>query len=89
MTMNPIASGLTSLCLMLLAGCNSAPLSPERPLTISGCPAVTPCSLESAAPKDNGGLQTEVERIGLAWAECAAKVDMIIRTQGAPHEQAR
>ncbi|MCU9199464.1 Rz1-like lysis system protein LysC, partial [Pseudomonas aeruginosa] len=31
MTMNPIASGLTSLCLMLLAGCNSAPLSPERP----------------------------------------------------------
>ncbi|MDC8992319.1 Rz1-like lysis system protein LysC, partial [Pseudomonas aeruginosa] len=22
MTMNPIASGLTSLCLMLLAGCN-------------------------------------------------------------------
>ncbi|HIE1616995.1 TPA: Rz1-like lysis system protein LysC, partial [Pseudomonas aeruginosa] len=30
---------------MLLAGCNSAPLSPERPLTISGCPAVTPCSL--------------------------------------------
>ncbi|WP_430301220.1 Rz1-like lysis system protein LysC, partial [Pseudomonas aeruginosa] len=34
-------------------------------------------------------LQTEVERIGLAWAECAAKVDMIIRTQGAPHEQAR
>ncbi|WP_395479097.1 Rz1-like lysis system protein LysC, partial [Pseudomonas aeruginosa] len=27
MTMNPIASGLTSLCLMLLAGCNSAPLS--------------------------------------------------------------
>ncbi|WP_241652951.1 Rz1-like lysis system protein LysC, partial [Pseudomonas aeruginosa] len=36
------------------------------------------------------GLQTEVERIGLAWAECAAKVDMIIRTQGAAtHEQAR
>ncbi|WP_426770431.1 Rz1-like lysis system protein LysC [Pseudomonas aeruginosa] len=89
MTMNPIASGLTSLCLMLLAGCNSAPLSPERPLTISGCPAVTPCSLESAGPKDNGGLQTEVERIGLAWAECAAKVDMIISTQGATHEQAR
>ncbi|MDW3584666.1 Rz1-like lysis system protein LysC, partial [Pseudomonas aeruginosa] len=24
-----------------------------------------------------------------AWAECAAKVDMIIRTQGATHEQAR
>ncbi|MFU1921389.1 hypothetical protein [Klebsiella pneumoniae] len=25
----------------------------------------------------------------MAWAECAAKVDMIIRTQGATHEQAR
>ncbi|WP_313314664.1 Rz1-like lysis system protein LysC [Stutzerimonas nitrititolerans] len=71
------AIGLISLCLLLLAGCASAPQSAE-PLIISiGCPAVTPCQLPLAAPSSNGDLLTDAEALETAWAECAAQVDMI------------
>lgn len=77
MKMPNYAIGLISLCLLLLAGCASAPQSPE-PLIISiGCPVVTPCQLPPAAPSSNGDLLTDAEVLETAWAECAAQVDMI------------
>lgn len=70
-------TGLTSLCLLLLAGCTSAPPSPEPTVTVAGCPIVTRCSLDPAAPTSNGDLSDEADYLLGAWADCAAKVDAL------------
>lgn len=70
-------AGLISLCLLLLAGCTNAPPSSEPTVTVSGCPIVTRCSLEPAAPTNNGELSDDSDYLLGAWAECAAKVDAI------------
>ncbi|MFI8380653.1 Rz1-like lysis system protein LysC [Pseudomonas sp. NPDC079086] len=74
-------NGLTSLCLLLLAGCVSAPPSPEPLVIETGCPAVVPCVLPATSPGNNGELLTDTERAELAWAECAAQVDMVYNHQ--------
>ncbi|MFV9655917.1 Rz1-like lysis system protein LysC [Pseudomonas sp. NY15366] len=71
--------GGTSLCLALLAGCMSAQALPEPVVTVTGCPAVTPCSLLPAAPHSNGDLSDDSDYLLSAWAECAAKVDAVIQ----------
>lgn len=48
---------------------------------MTGCPAVVPCVLPASSPSTNGQLLTEAERAELAWAECAAQVDMLHATQ--------
>lgn len=70
--------GLLSLCLMLLAACTNVPPSPEPQVTVSGCPVVTRCTLEPAAPANNGELSDDGDTLMAAWAECAAKVDLIV-----------
>jgi hypothetical protein len=42
---------------------------------------VVPCLLPVTSPNTNGELLTELERAELAWAECAAQVDMIYQHQ--------
>ncbi|WP_219859733.1 Rz1-like lysis system protein LysC [Pseudomonas fulva] len=74
-------NGLTDLCLMLLAGCGSAPPSPAPTLTVNGCPVVVPCTLQATSPSRNGQLLTDQERTELAWAECAAQVDLVYQHQ--------
>jgi len=69
--------GGLSLSLALLAGCMSAPPSPEQTITVSGCPVVTPCTLNPAAPISNDGLSDDSDYLLSAWAECAAKVDTV------------
>ncbi|MDU9395397.1 MULTISPECIES: Rz1-like lysis system protein LysC [Pseudomonadaceae] len=73
--------GPLCLCLLLLAGCASAPPSAERTLTVTGCPAVVPCQLPATAPSANGDLLSDSERLEAAWADCAAQVDMLYRHQ--------
>lgn len=70
--------GLLSLCLMLLAACTNAPPSPEPQVTVSGCPVVTRCTLDPAAPSSNGELSDDTDYLMAAWGECAAKVDTIV-----------
>ncbi|WNC11648.1 Rz1-like lysis system protein LysC [Pseudomonas coleopterorum] len=77
------AIGLNSLCLTLLLGCASAPPSPAPTLIVSGCPAVTPCTLPATAPRHNGQLLGDQDSLEAAWADCAAQVDMIFRHQQA------
>ena len=77
------APGLLSLCLMLLAGCGSAPPLPAPTLTVSGCPAVVPCQLPATNPRNNGDQLTDMDRVEAAWADCAAQVDMIYQHQQA------
>ena len=77
------APGLLSLCLMLLAGCGSAPPLPAPTLTVTGCPAVVPCQLPATSPRNNGDQLTDQDRVEAAWADCAAQVDMVYQHQQA------
>jgi hypothetical protein len=42
---------------------------------------VVPCVLPATSPALNGELLTDAERAELAWADCAAQVDMVYRHQ--------
>jgi len=70
-------TGLLSLCLLLLVACTNVPLSPEQTVTVSGCPVVTRCTLNPAAPASNGELSDDSDYLLSAWAECAAQVDVV------------
>lgn len=71
--------GALSLSLAQLAGCMHGQALPERALTVSGCPVVTACILNPAAPQSNGDLSDDNDYLLSAWAECAAKVDTVIQ----------
>ncbi|MDJ3854012.1 Rz1-like lysis system protein LysC [Salmonella enterica] len=73
--------------MLTLSGCENVRHSPEVQLTVSGCPRVTPCRLEQAAPRTNGGLNALLDETEAAWAVCADKVDMIIACQERDSEQ--
>lgn len=77
MKTRPMRTGLISLCLLLLAACTNAPPLPEQTVTVSGCPVVTRCTLNPAAPIDNGELSDDSDYLLRAWAECAAQVDVV------------
>ncbi|MFV2945253.1 Rz1-like lysis system protein LysC [Pseudomonas japonica] len=81
--------GLASLCLILLAGCASAPPSPAPTLIVTGCPAVVPCVLPATAPANNGTLLNDQDLVENAWAECAAQVDRVYKHQVNTDEQAQ
>ncbi|HFI6178043.1 TPA: Rz1-like lysis system protein LysC [Escherichia coli] len=73
--------------MLTLSGCGSVRPSPEVQLTVNGCPVVTPCRLEQAAPRINGDLYAVLEETEAAWAVCADKVDTIIACQERNGEQ--
>lgn len=77
----PLLIGAASLCLLLLAGCMSAPPLPEPVITVLGCPVVTACTLNPAAPHSNGDLSDDSDYLLSAWAECAAQVDAVYQYQ--------
>ncbi|WP_145588372.1 Rz1-like lysis system protein LysC [Yersinia aldovae] len=70
-----------SLCLLILSGCGSAPLSPAATPLLLGCPMLTPCQLPASNPQSNGQLNDDVDLLERAWAQCAAQVDMTINCQ--------
>lgn len=49
---------------------------------------VVPCTLQATSPTRNGQLLTDQERTELAWAECAAQVDLVYEHQ-VTHGQAK
>ena len=75
--------------LLLLAGCTRDLPSPEQTVTVSGCPVVTPCTLNPAAPTNNDGLSDDSDYLLSAWAECAAKVDSVIQYRTRPVQRRR
>nr|WP_279116937.1 Rz1-like lysis system protein LysC [Enterobacter soli] len=74
--------------MLTLSGCESVRPSPEVPLTVNGCPRVTPCSLNPSAPRSNGDLNAMLDETEAAWAVCADKVDTIVACQERKSEQA-
>lgn len=87
MTRN-FALGAISLSLALLAGCTKDLPLTEQTVTVSGCPVVTPCTLNPAAPVNNDGLSDDNDYLLSAWAECAAKVDSVIQYRTRPTQEA-
>ncbi|WP_222103429.1 Rz1-like lysis system protein LysC [Chitinimonas sp. BJB300] len=79
--------GALSLCLPMLPGCASAPPLSVRPLIVNGCPRLTPCQLPASQAKQNRDLLRQIETTELAWAVCAAQVDMTIACQKADDAQ--
>ncbi|WP_252097246.1 Rz1-like lysis system protein LysC [Escherichia coli] len=73
--------------MLTLSGCGNVRHSPEVQFTVSGCPRVTPCRLDQAAPRTNGDLNALLDETEAAWAVCADKVDMIIACQERNSEQ--
>ena len=55
---------------------------------MSGCPKITRCQLDPAAPRNNGDLNALLDETEAAWAACADKVDTIIICQEKDDEQA-
>ncbi|MFU1907409.1 Rz1-like lysis system protein LysC [Bordetella avium] len=81
MKIRKFAAGLILCCLLVLAGCTSAPPSPGPRVTLNTCAPVTPCTLPASQPKTNGDLKRTIDRLEAAWAICAAQVGSIIRCQ--------
>lgn len=73
--------GLTLLCLTTLCGCKQAPLLPAPTITLTSCQPVNACTLPAIAPLTNGDLNAALTTAKAGWAECAAKVDMVVLCQ--------
>ncbi|WP_417778605.1 Rz1-like lysis system protein LysC [Stutzerimonas xanthomarina] len=65
----------------------SAPPSPEPVVIVTGCPVVTACTLNPAAPHSNGDLSDDSDYLLSAWADCAAKVDAVYEHQQQPRRE--
>ncbi|MGQ5524834.1 Rz1-like lysis system protein LysC [Chitinimonas sp. PSY-7] len=79
---NPLCRlGALCLYLLMLSGCASVPPSPVRPIIVNGCPLLTPCQLPASKATQNRDLLQQIEATELAWAVCAAQVDMTITCQ--------
>lgn len=48
---------------------------------MTGCPAVTRCTLNATDPATNGDLLDDQDITEADWAACAAKVDLIYECQ--------
>ncbi|WP_312414086.1 Rz1-like lysis system protein LysC [Pseudescherichia sp.] len=70
----------------MLSGCKNARQLPERPVIALSCPKVTRCQLPASGPTNNGELLAAKEAAETGWAQCAARVDMIVDCQES-HEQ--
>ena len=81
MKTNKYAIGPLLLSLLLLSACATTPPSPAPRLIEKRAPAVTRCALPAVAVRNNGDLNTALDRAEAAWAECAAQVDMIVDRQ--------
>ncbi|WP_318389653.1 Rz1-like lysis system protein LysC [Enterobacter sp.] len=71
---------------MTLSGCKNAPQLPEPQVIALTCPKVARCQLPESNPVNNGELRAAKDAAEGAWAQCAARVDMIVDCQE-KHEQ--
>lgn len=85
MTIRNSVFGLTPLCLLLLAGCTSAPHSTAPAIIYVGCPAVSPCPVPSAQPATNGDLSADILQLESALLNCGLQVEAIKTCQEAQH----
>ncbi|MEM5528066.1 Rz1-like lysis system protein LysC [Gammaproteobacteria bacterium AS21] len=68
-------------CLLLLSACASDQQSTAQLLISNTCPIISPCNLPPSNPITNADLELTLEHTEAAWAQCAAKVDIVIECQ--------
>ena len=83
------AAGMALTCLMLCAGCTSAPPAPTPVIVANACPKVSLCPMPGSDPQKNGDLSADIRQLENALARCANKVKMIKHCQDENDAQTR
>lgn len=68
------AAGTALTCLMLCAGCTSAPPAPTPVIVHNACPKVSLCPMPGSDPETNGDLSADIRQLENALARCASQV---------------
>ncbi|MFY3412266.1 Rz1-like lysis system protein LysC, partial [Escherichia coli] len=68
------AAGTVLTCLMLCAGCTSAPPAPTPVIVHNDCPKVSLCPMPGSDPQKNGDLSADIRQLENALARCASQV---------------
>lgn len=76
-------------CLMLCAGCTSAPPAPTPVIVHNACPKVSLCPMPGSDPETNGDLSADIRQLENALARCASQVKMIKHCQDENDAQTR
>ena len=74
MRMNRFAAGTALICLMLCAGCTSAPPVPTPVIVYNACPRVSLCPMPGSDPTTNGDLSADIRQLVSALEGCALQV---------------
>lgn len=83
------AAGTALTCLMLCAGCTSAPPAPTPVIVPNACPKVSLCPMPGSDPQTNGDLSADIRQLENALARCASQVKMIKHCQDENDAQTR
>ncbi len=83
------AAGTVLTCLMLCAGCTSAPPAPTPVIVHNACPKVSLCPMPGSDPQKNGDLSADIRQLENALARCASQVKMIKHCQDENDAQTR
>ena len=75
------AAGTALTCLMLCAGCTSAPPVPTPVIVYNACPRVSLCPMPGSDPTTNGDLSADIRRLEGALTACALQVKTIKHCQ--------
>lgn len=67
------AAGMALTCLMLCAGCTSAPPAPTPVIVHNACPKVSLCPMPGSDPQTNGDLSADIRQLENALARCASR----------------
>ncbi len=79
--MTRFAAGTALSCLMLCAGCTSAPPAPLPVTVYNRCPQVSLCPMPASNPQTNGDLSADIRRQS-ALEQCALQVETVKHCRG-------
>ncbi|EPS9200947.1 Rz1-like lysis system protein LysC [Klebsiella pneumoniae] len=89
MRMNRFAAGTALICLMLCAGCTSAPPVPTPVIVYNACPRVSLCPMLGSDPTTNGDLSADIRQLVSALEGCALQVRTVKNCQDKIDVQAK
>ncbi|GKJ79924.1 Rz1-like lysis system protein LysC [Klebsiella pneumoniae] len=89
MRMNRFAAGTALICLMLCAGCTSAPPVPTPVIVYNACPKVSLCPMPGSDPTTNGDLSADIRQLVSALEGCALQVRTVKNCQDKIDVQAK
>ena len=89
MRMNRFAAGTALICLMLCAGCTSAPPVPAPVIVYDASPRVSLCPMPGSDPTTNGDLSADIRQLVSALEGCALQVRTVKNCQDKIDVQAK